>query len=163
MIRLKVGKSPITVLMIVLFTSLKHSQTFQSIDVLTAHYLGGRSFGPWLSLGTMFASMFSGFTVIGIPNGAYKNGWVEIERISYVFMLAFVFAGAAPRLRKASLVRNHTTPSDFITDMFQSQLLRYAIIILQLIAQFIWMTSNVLSLRNGFNGAFHLGPNNPWL
>ena len=24
-----------------------------SEDVLTAHYLGGRSFGPWLTLGTM--------------------------------------------------------------------------------------------------------------
>ena len=41
-----------------------------SEDVLTAHYLGGRSFGPWLTLGTMFASLFSGFTIIGIPNGA---------------------------------------------------------------------------------------------
>jgi Na+/proline symporter len=41
-----------------------------SEDVLTAHYLGGRSFGPWLTLGTMFASLFSGFTIIGIPNDA---------------------------------------------------------------------------------------------
>lgn len=39
-----------------------------SEDVLTAHYLGGRSFGPWLTLGTTFATMFSGFTIIGIPN-----------------------------------------------------------------------------------------------
>ena len=78
-----------------------------SEDVLTAHYLGGRSFGPWLSLGTMFARMFSGFTVIGIPNGAYNHGWIEIEWIANSFMLAFVFSGVAPRLRKASLVRNH--------------------------------------------------------
>jgi len=44
-----------------------------SEDVLTAHYLGGRSFGPWLTLGTMFASLFSGFTIIGIPNGAVST------------------------------------------------------------------------------------------
>jgi hypothetical protein len=44
-----------------------------SEDVLTAHYLGGRSFGPWLTLGTMFASLYSGFTIIGIPNGAVST------------------------------------------------------------------------------------------
>ena len=32
-----------------------------SEDVLTAHYLGGRSFGPWLTLGTM----------VGIFEGSY--------------------------------------------------------------------------------------------
>jgi hypothetical protein len=67
------------------------------------------------------------------------------------------------RLRKASLVRDHQTPSDFITDMFQSQLLRYAIITIQLVAQFIWMTSNVLAVKNAFNGAFNLDPNSPWM
>mmetsp|Transcript_23815 Transcript_23815/g.51795 ORF Transcript_23815/g.51795 Transcript_23815/m.51795 type:complete len:82 (-) Transcript_23815:373-618(-) len=29
-------------------------------DSLTRHYLGGRSFGPVLTAGTMFASFFSG-------------------------------------------------------------------------------------------------------
>ena len=43
-----------------------------SEDALTAHYLGGRSFGPWLTLGTTFATMFSGFVVIGIPNDAVR-------------------------------------------------------------------------------------------
>ena len=32
-------------------------------DSLTAHYLGGRSFGPFLTAGTIFASFFSGYTV----------------------------------------------------------------------------------------------------
>ena len=32
-----------------------------SEDVLTAHYLGGRSFGPWLTVGTM----------VGIFEGSY--------------------------------------------------------------------------------------------
>ena len=36
-----------------------------SEDVLTAHFLGGRSFGPIVLFGTMFASLFSGGTVVG--------------------------------------------------------------------------------------------------
>ena len=40
-------------------------------DKLSSHYLGGRSFGPLLTAGTVFASLFSGYTVVGIPNEAY--------------------------------------------------------------------------------------------
>ena len=36
----------------------KHAQA----DKLTGHYLGGRSFGPIITAGTIFASQFSGYT-----------------------------------------------------------------------------------------------------
>ena len=41
-------------------------------DTLSAHYLGGRTFGRLLTAGTTFASIFSGYTVIGIPQEAYN-------------------------------------------------------------------------------------------
>lgn len=81
----------------------------------------------------------------------FNYGWMELEWVAMNALIVFLFAGAAPRLRKASLVRNHQTPSDFITDMFRSQLLRYATITIQLVAQFIWMTSNVVAVKNAFN------------
>ena len=34
-------------------------------DKLSSHYLGGQSFGPLLTMGTVFASLFSGYTVVG--------------------------------------------------------------------------------------------------
>ena len=86
--------------------------------------------------------MFSGFTVIGLPNDAYNLGWIAFVWVAGQQAVCTAFCLTAPRLRKASIVRNHQSPSDFITDMFQSQLLRYAVIISQLLAQFIWMTSN---------------------
>ncbi|KAL7547892.1 hypothetical protein ACHAWF_011163, partial [Thalassiosira exigua] len=71
--------------------------------------------------------------------------------INYHPIFVFIFAGVAPRLRKARMVRNHTTPVDFITDMFRSQILRYTVATCQILAQFIWMCSNVVALRNAFN------------
>ena len=43
-------------------------------DHLSAHYLGGRSFGPIVSAGTVFASFFSGYTVVGVVNGTACDG-----------------------------------------------------------------------------------------
>ena len=83
-----------------------------SEDVLTAHFLGGRSFGSVVLFGTMFASLFSGGTVVGIPEEAYETGWITMRNIIYHPFFIYVFAGIAPRMRKASMVRNHTTPVD---------------------------------------------------
>ena len=93
----------------------------------------------------------------------YNYGWKELAWVAQVSPMTFLYAGAAPRLRKASLVRNHQTPSDFITDMFQCQLLRYGVIIIQIVAQFIWMTSNVVAVKNSFNMAFNLDEDSPWM
>ena len=42
---------------------------------MSSHFLGGRSFGVFVTTMTLFASLFSGYTVIGIPNEAYTRGW----------------------------------------------------------------------------------------
>lgn len=39
--------------------------------------------------------------------------------------------GTGVRLRKASVVRNHHTPVDFLTDRFRSQTLRYSVVVIQ--------------------------------
>lgn len=44
-------------------------------DHLTSHYLGGRSFGEFTIAATVFASLFSGYTVIGIPNESFRRGF----------------------------------------------------------------------------------------
>lgn len=134
-----------------------------SEDALTTHYLGGRSFGPVVLFGTMFASLFSGGTVVGIPQEAYYTGWQTMRIINYSAFFVFLFAGVAPRLRKASMVRNHQTPVDFITDMYQCQLLRYSIATCQIMSQFIWMATNVVAIRNDFNSALGMEPGYPWI
>ena len=83
--------------------------------------------------------------------------------INYSAIFIYLYAGTAPRLRKASMVRNHQTPVDFITDMYKSQLLRYSVSICQIVAQFIWMCSNVAAIKNDFNSALGMDPEYPWI
>jgi Na+/proline symporter len=54
-------------------------------DKLSAHYLGGRDFGPLMTAGTIFASLFSGYTVIGVPNEAYNTGWAALQWMSTIW------------------------------------------------------------------------------
>mmetsp|Transcript_5352 Transcript_5352/g.8452 ORF Transcript_5352/g.8452 Transcript_5352/m.8452 type:complete len:135 (-) Transcript_5352:15-419(-) len=93
-------------------------------DKLSAHYLGGRDFGPLMTAGTMFASLFSGYTVVGVPNEAFALGWQSLRWIPSLAGINFGYFGTGFRLRKASQIRNHQSPVDFITDRYQSQMLR---------------------------------------
>ena len=41
-------------------------------DVIESHYLGNRNFGPWLTTGSLFASFFSGYTVVGVSESVFE-------------------------------------------------------------------------------------------
>lgn len=100
---------------------------------------------------------------MGLPEEGFQTGWITMRWINYHPFFVYVFAGIAPRLRKISLVRNHQTPVDFITDFYRSQLLRYTMAFCQVLSQFIWMCSNVVATKNAFNGAFGVDPDYPWI
>ena len=70
----------------------------------------------------------------------------------------FGYFGTALRLRKASNIRNHQTPVDFITDRYQCQLLRYTIVFLQILPAIIFLSAQVAALKNAFNAMFNLDP-----
>ena len=67
--------------------------------------------------------------------------------------------GTGFRLRKVSQIRNHQSPADFITDRFQSQLLRYTVVFLQILTALIYLAAQVISLKSTFNSIFELDPN----
>jgi Na+/proline symporter len=126
-------------------------------DKLTAHYLGGRDFGAFLTAGTVFASIFSGYTVIGVPNEAYNStGWSNLRWVAICWMVIFGYLGTSVRLRKSSNIRNHQSPVDFITDRYQSQILRYSIVFLQVVPAEIYLAAQVAAIRSTFNAMFEL-------
>eukprot|EP00934_Nitzschia_sp_Nitz4_P000001 Nitzschia sp. Nitz4//NODE_159_length_47236_cov_74.723851//36053//38332//NITZ4_additional_000014-RA//-1//CDS//3329531761//1//frame0 len=135
--------------------NMEHNQT---ADKLAAHYLGGRDFGPLLTAGTLFASLFSGYTVIGVPNEAFRSGWKSLRWMAAVVGLVTGFFGTGMRLRKASLLRNHQSPLDFLTDRYQSQTLRYTILIMQLFPTVIYLAAQVIAIKGTFNSIFELNP-----
>lgn len=134
---------------------MSHDKT---ADKLSAHYIGGRNFGPLLITGTLFASMYSGYTVVGIPNEAFRNGWIALRWMPTMAAINWGLIGTGFRLRKVSQFRNHQSPADFITDRFQSQLLRYTIVFLQVLTSIIYLAAQVIALKVTFNSIFGLDP-----
>jgi sodium/proline symporter len=131
-------------------------------DTLSSHYLGGRSMGPILTTGSIFASFFSGYTVVGIPNEAYLHGFTALRWLAATMAIVVGYVGTGLRLRKAAVVRNHKTPLDFITDRFQSQILRYTVLLLQVTPSMFYITAQVVALKATCNSIFGLETDNPY-
>jgi Na+/proline symporter len=106
----------------------------------------------------MFASIFSGYTVSGIPNEAYRTGWLALRWVPQFVTVAVGLMGTGFRLRKAGVLRNHSSPVDFITDRYQSQMLRYTVVFLQLLPTVIYLAVQVVSIQRTFNNIFGLDP-----
>ena len=83
---------------------------------IKTHFLGGKDFGVVILTLTTFASLFSGFIVVGVPNEAGKNGFTTFRWVGIVYMVGISFSIVNPRLRRLSIFRNYESPGDFIMD-----------------------------------------------
>jgi solute:Na+ symporter, SSS family len=137
-------------------------ETEQGHDPLSAHFLGGRSFGLLVTASTMFAAFFSGCTVVGVPSEAYNNGFYALRWIVTSSVAIAGYAAVGLRLRRAATMRGHSSPSDFITDRYQSQLLRYTIVVLQLVPAIFYLAVQVTAMHSSFNSVFEISRDNPF-
>jgi len=144
------------------FHRSKSLKVNKKCDALSIHYVGGRDFGPIVSAATLFASLFSGYTVIGVPNEAFANGWMTLRWLATSAGICLGMIGAGFRLHKISKLRNHSSPVDFITDRYQSQTLRYVIVFLQVLPTIIYLAAQVVAIKSTFNNIFGLDPNVAW-
>jgi Na+/proline symporter len=129
-------------------------------DAMSSHFLSGRSLGPFVSACTLFASIFSGYTVVGVPNEAFYKGWVALRWIPGMQFFALGYVCTSSRLAKASLARNHQSPVDFITDRYRSQILRYTTLFFQVFPSIIYLTAQISSIHSTFNVLFGISLNN---
>ena len=68
-------------------------------------------------------------------------------RLIHFAAIVWGYFGTGIRLRKASNIRNHQSPVDFISDRFQSQFLRYTIVILQVVPAVIYLAAQVAAIK----------------
>ncbi len=81
-------------------------------------YLGGRNFGPFVLLMTLFATQYSGNTLIGYAGRAYRDGFQFIMAPMFMMMVIGGYLFYAPKLYRLSAKKRYVTTSDFLQDRF---------------------------------------------
>ncbi len=110
------------------------------------YYLGGRSLGFLVLFFTLYASQYSGNTLVGFAGRAYRQGYAFL--VGATFMIAVVGALAlfAPKLQRLAAKHNFITPGDFIQHRFGYRPLTIAFSILGIWALANYILSNLKAI-----------------
>lgn len=101
-------------------------------ESLNDYYLAGKSLGIIALFFTLYATQYSGNTVIGYAPSAYREGFTWLQSIPFMTLVIGVYLMFAPRLYAISKRANFITPTDWITYRFRSKAVTILAIVLML-------------------------------
>ncbi len=84
-------------------------------------YLGGGSLGAMLLFFTLYATQYSGNTVVGYAPKTYRLGYAYFQSIPFFIMVIVGYLLFAPRLHVLAKRHNFVTPSDWLHKRFESK------------------------------------------
>ena len=123
---------------------------------LGEYYLAGRSLGGFVLLLTLYATQYSGNTLLGYPGEAFRLGFAWVMSIGFMMAIIVVYLLFAPRLQRLARRHAFVTPGDWFTYRFNSAALTlFANVLLvtaisnYLLAQLIAMGHVTVGLSGG--------------
>jgi SSS family solute:Na+ symporter/sodium/pantothenate symporter len=99
-------------------------------ESLRDFYLAGSTFGFVVLFLTLFATQYSGNTLLGFAGRAYRQGATYIVSVMFMTMVITVFTIYAPRLVRLARTFGYITPPDYVYHRFGSPALHIGAVIL---------------------------------
>lgn len=85
------------------------------------HFLAGRRLGTFVLFLTLYATSYSGNTMLGFPGEAYRRGFSWVAATGFMLAVAICFHALAPRLRPLAAARGFVTPGDWVRHRFSGE------------------------------------------
>ena len=89
-------------------------------DSLGEFYLAGRNLGGFVLFLTLYATQYSGNSLLGYPGEAYRLGFAWLMSVGFMMAIVVVYLIFAPRLYQISRRYRYVTPGDYIKHRFGS-------------------------------------------
>ncbi len=109
-------------------------------------FLAGRGLGFFVLLLTLYATQYSGNTLIGFSASGYRNGFMFLASVGFMMGIVGVYLSFAPRLRKLSAEEGFVTLGDYIQSRFGSRLLTVCISVSGIIALCNFLITNLKAM-----------------
>ncbi|HEB88029.1 MAG TPA: sodium:solute symporter family protein [Deltaproteobacteria bacterium] len=78
------------------------------------HFLAGRTLGTFVLFLTLYATAYSGNSLLGYPGAAYREGYSFIMATGFMMAIIVVFHLLVPRLRPLAIRHAFVTPGDYL-------------------------------------------------
>lgn len=102
------------------------------------HFLAGRDLGVFVLFLTLYATGYSGNSLLGYPGEAYRRGFSWVMSVGFMLSIVICFHLVVPRLRPIAVREQFVSPADWIRHRFGGErwgeVLRLAVSLLMAIA-----------------------------
>ncbi|HKK52007.1 MAG TPA: hypothetical protein VKA74_10485, partial [Myxococcota bacterium] len=85
------------------------------------HFLASRSLGTFVLFLTLYATAYSGNSLLGYPGRAYRSGFSFVMATGFMMSIVVVFHALVPRLRPLSVRHGFVTPGDWLRLRFEGR------------------------------------------
>ncbi len=109
-------------------------------------FLANRSFGFFVLFLTLYATQYSGNTLIGFPATAYRNGFNFLSSVTFMMGVIAIYCLYAPNLYTISKSKNFITLADYIYERYRSRKLAVLISISGMVALINFLVTNLKAM-----------------
>lgn len=85
------------------------------------HFLAGRDLGVFVLFLTLYATAYSGNSLLGYPGRAYQAGFSFVMSTGFMMSIIVLFHTIAPRLRPLAETHGFVTPGDWVRHRFAGE------------------------------------------
>jgi Na+/proline symporter len=85
------------------------------------HFLAGRELGVFVLFLTLYATAYSGNSLLGYPGEAYRRGFSWIMSVGFMMSIIVAFHALVPKLRPLAVRHAFETPGDWVRHRFGSE------------------------------------------
>ncbi len=115
-------------------------------ESLEDFYLGGKGFGVGVLFLTMYATQYSGNSLIGFAGSAYRNGWFFLVGVTFMIAIVAGYLLYAPKLYPLSQKHRFITVGDYINFRYKHPTLTYIIVAISIFALSNYMLTNLKAI-----------------
>jgi SSS family solute:Na+ symporter len=122
-------------------------------------YLAGRGLGLFVLILTLYATQYSGNTLVGFTAKSYRNGFSWIMSLHFMTAIIVFYLLYAPRLYPLARARGYITPSDYLNDRFNSPAVALIASIVMILALSNYLLGQLLAMGHVVVGILGGGRN----
>ncbi|GAA1178741.1 MULTISPECIES: sodium:solute symporter family protein [Nesterenkonia] len=119
---------------------------------VSEYYLAGRNLGVITLFFTLYATQYSGNTVVGYAPQAYREGFSWLQSIPFFTVIIGIYLLFAPRLYAVGKKRGFVTPTDWISQRFHSRAVTALAIVLMLWGLANYLLEQLVAIGHAVSG-----------
>lgn len=118
----------------------------QKENSMSDFYLSGRNMGLFVLFLTLYATQYSGNTMIGFAGKSYRQGYVFLVSVTFMVSVIGAYLLYAPKLFHLSKKFNFITVGDYIQHRFNSRALTIVVTTISIVALGNYILSNLKAI-----------------